>query len=79
MVTYVFPQLSCSSHNRVSGGLSLTSFVVSLGNLSDILNGHEIPDTVTRHYQNLVVILQQKVFDLWLRYDSNFVSEVISK
>ena len=79
MVTYVFPQLSCSSHNSVSGGFSLTSFVVSLGNLSDILNGHEIPDTVTCHDQNLIVILQQKVFDLRLRNHSNFVSEVISK
>jgi len=36
---------------------------MSLGDLGDILDGHQIPNPITRHYQNLVVIFEQEVLD----------------
>ena len=79
LITYIFPELRCPSHDSISCSLCLACFVMSLRYLCDILNWHKVPYTITCHNQNLIVILKQKVFDFWLAYNSYFVCQVISK
>lgn len=65
LLALIFPELSRSANDSIGCGLSLTQLEVSLRYLRHILDAHQLPDPIASQDQNLVVLLQIEVLDLW--------------